>query len=151
MQTLGKILADRISDLALYSECIKSSEESAIGKQAIQHQLGKGWEPRGLSRLQEPRGRGVERPQHLCSRWDPASGHRAAHPGRRDPGFPASGSGMSPLPSPDDLSACFQPSSVGFLVNSQISSYDELPLCFLNTFPLVGSLFIPHLLVGPVF
>ena len=89
----------------------------------------------------------MERLQHLCSRWDPASRHRAAHPGHRDPGLPASDSGMSPLPSPDDLSPCFQPSSVGFLVNNQISSYDELS----HTFPLVGSLFIPHLLVRPVF
>ena len=36
----------------------------------------------------------MERLQHLCSRWDPASRHRAAHPGHRDPGLPASDSGM---------------------------------------------------------
>ena len=45
--------------------------------------------------------------------------------------------GMTSLPR-------FQLSSTGVLVNNQISSYDELPLCFFSAFPLVGSLFIPH-------
>lgn len=129
----------------LYSEYIKSSEKLIVGKQIIQYKLSK--------RL------GIEWPilaseSPEAEEWRDLSTYAWGGIQPVDTGvleLPVSVSEVPTRPSPDDVSHCFQLSVIDFLVNNQISLHIMSFHCFFSIFPLVGSLFIPHFWVRPLF
>ena len=130
----------------LYSEYIKNSEKPIVGKQTIQYKLGK--------RL------GIEWPilaseSPEVEEWRDPSTYAWVGIQPVDAGAPGAPSvclrdAYTPLPwwhlSLFSVERHRFPSE-----QSNLSSYNELPLCFFSIFPLVGSLFIPHFWAGPIF